>query len=108
MASIAELTQQVVMLTDQVATLNDRLTVAEQIVTTAQAQGGGGGMGRGTDSGIFDKKRLYPKELRDQTSFRSWAERFIAWITMAISEQSWFRIRSTSRGNRTASTQNSV
>ena len=43
-------------------------------------------MGRGTDSGIFDKKRLYPKELRDQTSFRSWAERFIAWITMDNSE----------------------
>ena len=82
MASNAELTQQLVVLTDQVATLNDRLIVAEQNASAAQAQGGGGGMGRGSDSGIFDKKRLYPKELRDQTSFRSWSERFIAWITM--------------------------
>ena len=79
MASIAELTQQVVVLTDQVQTLNDRLIVAEQKATAMQTQGG---MGRGSDSGIFDKKRLYPKELRDSTSFRSWSERFIAWITM--------------------------
>ena len=43
-------------------------------------------MGRGSDSGIFDKKRLYPKELRDLTSFRLWSERFIAWITMDNSE----------------------
>ena len=81
MASLAEVTQQVVVLIDQVQTLNDRLIVAEQNATAAQAQGRGG-MGRGSDSGIFDKKRLYPKELRDSTSFRSWSERFIAWITM--------------------------
>ena len=83
MASLAEVTQQVVVLIDQVQTLNDRLVVAEQNVTAAQAQAG---MGRGSDSGIFDKKRLYPKELRDSTSFRSWSERFIAWITMDNAE----------------------
>ena len=31
---------------------------------------------------MFDKKRLYPKEFKDSTSFRSWGERFIAWLAM--------------------------
>ena len=31
---------------------------------------------------MFDKKRLYPKELKDCTSFRLSSGRFIAWITM--------------------------
>ena len=39
-------------------------------------------MSRGSDSGIFYKKRLYPKEIKDSTSFWSWSERFIAWIAM--------------------------
>ena len=34
------------------------------------------------DSGIFDKKKLYPKELKENTSFRSWSDRFIAWVSM--------------------------
>ena len=68
MASIAELTQQVVMLTDQVQTLTDRLVVTEQNTSSLQTQGA---MGRGSDSGVFDKKRLYPNELKDSKSFRS-------------------------------------
>ena len=79
MASIGELTQQVVVLTDQVQTLNDRLVVAEQNATAAQTQGA---VSRGSDSGVFDKKRLYLKELKDSMSFRSWSERFLAWIAM--------------------------
>ena len=34
------------------------------------------------DSGIFDKKKLYPKELKENTSFRTWSERFISWVSM--------------------------
>ena len=36
----------------------------------------------GSDSGVFDKKRLYPKQLTESTSFRSGSELFIAWIAM--------------------------
>lgn len=76
MASIAELTAQVVALTDQVQTPIARVTVAEQNVTMSVTRTGG------ADSAVFDKKRLYPKELKENTSFRSWSERFIAWVAM--------------------------
>ena len=79
MASMAELTAQVVALTDQVATLMTRVAVAEQNVTMS-AQGPRNQMSG--DSGIFDKKKLYPKELKENTSFRTWSERFIAWVSM--------------------------
>lgn len=42
-----------------------------------QQQGTGNG-----SAGVFDKKRLYPKELEENTVFRTWAERFVSWITM--------------------------
>ena len=83
MTSLSELTQQVVMLTDQIQVLTDRLAVAEQNTPSLQTQGA---IGRGSDSGAFAKKRLYPKELRDSTSFRSWSERFVAWIKMDNAE----------------------
>ena len=76
MASIQELTAQVVALTDQAQTLTGRLQVSEQSFTAQVSKGGG------SDSGVFDKKRLYPKEFKETTSFRSWAERFIAWLAM--------------------------
>ena len=81
MASIADLTAQVVALTAEVQGLNARLVVAEQASAGAaqqQQQGTGGGGG----SGVFDKKPLYPKELKENTAFRSWAERFVSWISM--------------------------
>ena len=78
MASNAELTAQIVSLNDQIQTLNNRLSIAEQNALL-QAQGGSKG---GGDSGVFDKKRLYPKDLKDGSSFRSWSERFLAWVTM--------------------------
>ena len=81
-ASLAEITQQVVSLTTEVATLTSRLAAAEQAAQGSQkgfGKGGGGGHG---GSGVFDKKRLYPKDLKDTTPFRSWADRFIAWIGM--------------------------
>ena len=37
---------------------------------------------QGKDSGVFDQKRLYPKELEEANSFRSWSEHFIAWLSM--------------------------
>ena len=76
-ASMQELTDQVVALTDQVQTLQTRLQVAENNVTM-QAQTGS----RGGDGCVFDKKGLYPKELQDNSSFRSWSERFLAWLSM--------------------------
>ena len=76
---IAELTAQVVTLTDQVTTLSNRLSVAEQNQALNAAQTGSM---RGGDAGVFDKKRLYPKELKESGSFRSWSERFLAWLEM--------------------------
>ena len=81
MASIQKLTAQVVALTDQDHVLTDSLTVAEQSATL-QTQTGT----RGSDNVVFDKKRFYPKEMKDSTSFRSWSECFIDWITMHIDE----------------------
>ena len=80
MASLQELTAQVVALTAEVQTLTSRLTIAEQVASAQQAQGGNGGVGG--SARIFDKKCLYPKELKETTSFRTWAERFVAWVTM--------------------------
>ena len=31
---------------------------------------------------MFNKRKLYPKELKENTSFQSWAERFFAWVAM--------------------------
>ena len=73
MASLQELTAQVVALTDQIQTLTNRLSIAEQNATL-QTQTGT----RGGDSGVFDKTKLHPKELKDSTSFCSWSERFVA------------------------------
>jgi hypothetical protein len=67
-ASVAELTAQVVALTDQFATLITRVAVAEHNVTMS-AQGPRNHMSG--DSGIFDKKTLYPKELKENISFRT-------------------------------------
>ena len=80
MASLQELTNQVVALTAEVQGLTNRLAIAEQQAGGAQQVQGNGGNGGG--AGVFDKKRLYPKDLKDTTGFRSWAERFIAWISM--------------------------
>ena len=77
--SIAELTAQVTALTDQLNTLTSRLSIAEQNQTLHAAQAGSRG---GGDAGVFDKKRLYPKELKEASSFRSWSERFLAWLEM--------------------------
>ena len=54
-----------------------RLTVAEQNASVQQAQGTGR-----NESGVSDKKRLYPRELKDNSSFRSWSDRFISWLEM--------------------------
>ena len=77
--SIAELTAQVIALTDQLNTLTSRLSIAEQNQNLHAAQPGSRG---GGDAGVFDKKRLYPKELKEAGSFRSWSERFLAWLDM--------------------------
>ena len=74
MASIAELTAQVVALTDQVQTLTMRVGAAEHHTVAPKPQP--------SDSGIFDKRKLYPKELRETSSFWTWSERFIAWVAM--------------------------
>ena len=65
MALLQELTAQVVALTYTVQTLGSRLQVAEQLVTLPQGRAGG------KESGVFDQKRLYPKELKEGSSFRS-------------------------------------
>ena len=75
MASLQEFTAQVVALTAEAQGLRNRLAIAEQAAGAQQVQGNGG---NGGGAGVFDKKRLYPKDLKDTTSFRSWAERFAA------------------------------
>ena len=72
-----ELTAQIVILIDQIQTLSNRLNIAEQNAMS-QAQG----KSRGRDSGVFDKKKLYSKDLKDGSSFCTWSERFLAWVTM--------------------------
>ena len=79
-ASNDELTAQIIILTDQIQTLNNRVSIAEQNATL-QTQGGS----MGGDSGIFDKKKLYPKDLNDASSFRTWSERFLAWVYFLLS-----------------------
>ena len=56
-ASNDELTGLTIILTDQIQTLSNRLNIAEQNAML-QAQGGS----RGGDSGVFSKKKLYPKD----------------------------------------------
>ena len=84
--TMAEMTAQIVSLTDQVATLTNRLAIAEQNVaavqTGASANTGTGNGANTSKDGVFDKKRLYPKELKPETSFRSWSERVISWLTL--------------------------
>ena len=58
-ASNDELTAQIVLLTDQIQTLSNRLSVAEQNQTMQHAGSKGG------EHGVFDKKRRYPKDLKD-------------------------------------------
>ena len=72
--SVQEITAQLVVLTDQVQTLSTRLLLAEQNATL-QAQQGMREEGGGGDSSIFDKKKLYPRELKEAGSFRTWSER---------------------------------
>ena len=69
-ASVAELTAQVVALTDQLQTLTMRVGAAEHHAVAPKVHS--------SDSGIFDKRKLYPKEQKDNTSFKTWSERFIA------------------------------
>ena len=76
--SVAEITAQLVVPTDQVQTLSSHLLIAEQNAIL-QAQSG---MRGGGDSGIFDMKKLYPRELKESGSFRSWSERVLARISM--------------------------
>ena len=78
-ASNDELTAQIIILSDQIQTLTNRVAIAEQNATL-QAQGGGSR--GGGDSGVFDKKKLYPKDLKDGSSFKTWSERFLAWVSM--------------------------
>ena len=42
--------------------------------------------GHSGDSGIFDKRKLDPKELKENTSSKTWSERFIAWVAMENEE----------------------
>ena len=74
-------TAQVVALTDQEQTLTSRVAVAEQNVTMSSTR-----TGASNDIGIFDKRKLYPTELRENTAFWSWSERFIAWVAMGKEE----------------------
>ena len=63
--------------------MTGRLAVAEGQL----AQRPGAGMGNGGEkSAVFDVKRLYPRELKESTAFRSWAERFISWVSMDSEE----------------------
>ena len=78
---IGELTAQVVAPTDHVQTYTSRLTVADKNQTLHAQVGSKGG-----EHGVFDKKRLYPKELKEAGSLRSWSERCITWFEMDNAE----------------------
>ena len=71
MATLGEVTQQVVALTAEVSALTTRLAAAEQEAQRGGSKGSGKG-GGGDKGSVFDKARLYPKELKDTTNFSSW------------------------------------
>ena len=64
-ATNAELTAQIVAVTTEVQVLKSRLMVAEQNLTLSQ------GSGNKNVGGVFDKKRLYPSQLKESSSFRA-------------------------------------
>ena len=65
-ASVEELAAQVVALIDRVQILTMRIGAAEHHAIGPRA-------GHSSDSGIFDKRKLYPKELKENTSFKIWS-----------------------------------
>ena len=81
MANAQELTAQIVGLTSEVQTLKNRVAVAEQNLAALIGHGQGSGH-CGGNSGVFDKKRLHPEELKEEKYFKSWAEDVIQWIGM--------------------------
>ena len=82
MASVDELTAQVVSLTQELQVLKNRVDVTEQNVALQQGPPTRGGQ----EYGVFGKKHLYPKELRETTNFVNWSERFVAWLRMENDE----------------------
>ena len=74
------MTAQIVAVTTEVQVLKSCLMVAEQNLTLSQ------GSGNKNVGGVFDKKRLYPSQLKESSSFRSWAERFLSWLEMDNAE----------------------
>ena len=85
-ASVEQLTRQVVALTTEVGTLANRLVFTEQEIVRRGTGAPAGNGKKGGGSGVFDQKKLYPKDLKESASFRSWASRFIAWLRMDSSE----------------------
>ena len=81
MASVEELTAQLVALTSEVQTLRNRVAVAEQNLAASAGQNAGGGA-HGSNSGVFDKKRLYPEKLKEEKYFTSWADDVLQWIAL--------------------------
>ena len=76
-ASAQEMTAQIVALTDTNNALATRHDAAEgqitRLISAGQTRVQSTGDSSGKD-GIFDKKRLCPKELRETTSFNSWSD----------------------------------
>ena len=75
MASMAELTAQLVALTDANNALAARVDLAEnELVRQKNLVGAGPAHGEhGGGSGVFDEKRLYPKNPKEHTVFQMWA-----------------------------------
>ena len=83
MANVQEITAQVVSRTRDIQVLKNRLAVTEQdLSAVGTASPSSAGPGNSGNSGVFDKKRLYPEKLKDGKDFRSWAEDVLQWIAM--------------------------
>ena len=79
MASVAELTQQIINLDQALQTANGRMDALQAELAVVKGSGGQGG-NRYNKSLIMDGKKLYPEALKDGENFIKWSESFLRWL----------------------------
>ena len=77
MAFVAELTDQIIQLGQRLGLAEAEVIRQKTLIKELQTSGGSREQGQGQSS-VFDKKRLYPKDLREGSNFKRWSEWFVA------------------------------
>ena len=80
MASLQELTQQIVNLSDSLNTAMQRIQVLEQRGSGTYSTGQGNFDETRAKGGIFDKQNMLPEKLVRQLDFREWSEEYLEYI----------------------------